>query len=693
MTFRLSFIAIALAATPIYASAAETAILDAEEITVNDATGVISAKGRVEARAEGRVLSGDELTYNRDNATLSVPRGVSFKEADGSVLRADSVVIDNELQAGIFQNLSLESAGMRMRSRTARRDNMQLSLEGAVMTSCPACENPDSAPLWQIRAAKIHYDRAGQNVDYRHSRLEVFGLPVFYLPFMAHAGPEVDRRSGVLTPAIGNDSNFGGYVETPYFMELAPNYDLTLTPRFSAEQDPFMKMEWRHLTSHGQYQATGYVHQPSDILAEDSTRDIRGGLLAKGDFTFGPWNYLFDIQNASDNLFFKQYKIFNPARLTSSLAMKRSFGRHRLELAAYRFDSTTETETVSALLPRITHNYSAKNRVWGGRLSWRNIFTKQQRDNDIDTAHINSLIDWSWRHISSGGFVWSAQNRLSIDAYDFTVEDDDPAREEAEAAEKVLTANSLALGLAYPLVRETAFDRQTLSPQIQLVLAEADAGYDDIPFIGTATRNLTQAQLFKPLAAKDEANRVNLGIAHELEFSDRLGTKLFLGQSFNLSDENHSETSGYDHDGNDRSALLANSAIYAGPLSLSHEARFSDDGGALLRGETRMKLAFKDFDFEVDHSFYEAGQQSTDSAVLEEATGRLGWQMGQNWRLDASLRENLESRERVRAEAAFSYEDDCTLASITIDRDYSRTGAIEPDTSINFTFTLKTLGN
>ena len=67
--------------------------------------------------------------------------------------------------------------------------------------------------------------------------------------------------------------------------------------------------------------------------------------------------------------------------------------------------------------------------------------------------------------------------------------------------------------------------------------------------------------------------------------------------------------------------------------------------------------------------------------------------MGSNWRLDARLRENLEKQESVRADAAFTYEDDCTLITVSLDRDYSRVGNIEPDTSVNFTFTLKTIGN
>ena len=64
-----------------------------------------------------------------------------------------------------------------------------------------------------------------------------------------------------------------------------------------------------------------------------------------------------------------------------------------------------------------------------------------------------------------------------------------------------------------------------------------------------------------------------------------------------------------------------------------------------LRSDSKMALAFEAFNIGFDHSFYEAGQTGSNADnLLEEATGRLGWQMSQNWRLDASLRENLEEK-------------------------------------------------
>jgi lipopolysaccharide assembly outer membrane protein LptD (OstA) len=371
-------------------------------------------------------------------------------------------------------------------------------------------------------------------------------------------------------------------------------------------------------------------------------------------------------------------------------------GRHFFGFEAYKFRETLvaeKEEAVHSILPTLTHRYDFAKPVLGGNLRFDNKLSHRLRKQDVDETRLSSTLDWSWRHITQGGFVLAADNRLTFDAYDFTIKPDDPEKAEAEAVDELLSANSSAFTLSYPLERVGSYDRQTVSPKLQLVLADADDGYDAVPHINVATRDLTRSQLFQPLSPKDEASRVNLGIGHELDYADRLTTQFFIGQSYNLSNESFAQSSGF---GDDKSSLITEAALSSGPFSLNQKARISDNGSTLLRSQTNLALDFSNFNFGLSHSFYKQGQtdstnnQNTD---LEEATGRLGWRVTRHWRLDASLRENLETEERVRADAAFTYEDDCTIIAIRFDRDYARVGSIEPDTSINFTFSLKTIGN
>jgi LPS-assembly protein len=692
----LAFIgACALIFCPSMAAIAQTATLDARDISVDNEGGLVSARGLVEARAQGRVLSTEALTYDRQKAQLVVPNAMSLTESNGDKISAANAIIDNALETGRFNDMQLETQSSgRMKAASAERDGALLTLEDAIYTSCPECADPNDDPLWQIRASRISYDRAAQNVIYRHPRLEVYGIPVFYLPYMAHAGPEIDKRSGFLAPSLAGSSDFGTAVDMPYFFNLAPNYDLTLTPRISDRQEPFVTGAWRHLTGNGKYQLTAYAHRPRNELAGDTDQELRGGIIGDGQFALGDWSLGFALQDATDDLFFKRYKISNASRLTSTVSAQRRSGNHFITLEAFHFRETLTDEkpsTVGAILPSLTHQYDFAAPVFGGALAMTNRLTHRTRDQDIDETRLSSSLDWSWRHITQSGFVLSANNRLMIDAYDFTIEENDESGADADAIDDVLSANSAAFTLAYPLQRMAQNDRQTLSPKLQIVLADAGDDYDRIPYIGQTTRDLTKSQLFQPLTPKDEASRINIGLDHELNYKDRLTSRFFIGQSYNLSDETFDTRSGF---GEDRSALITEAAIYAGALSLTQQARFSDDGSALLRSDSKLAMAFDNFNLGFEHSFYEAGQTRSDTdAQAEEATGRLGWQMSRNWRLDASLRENLETQARVRADAALSYEDDCTLITISFDRDYARIENIEPDTSVSFTFTLKTIGN
>ena len=669
--------------------------LDAREILADTKNNEIIAKGDVEVRSEDRVLLSEQLTYSKDEKKLTLPSSFTLIDPNGDTLKAEKGEINDLLNTGFFEQVELTTRNNgRLSAERGEKKSESLDLDAATFTSCPKCEDPEGEPLWQIKASQISYDHFGENVTYAHPRLEVYGVPVFYLPYMAHAGPEIEKRSGFLSPSFNSSNDFGTAIDIPYFFNLAPNYDLTLTPRLGDGQEPFLTGEWRHLTKNGNYQFTGYLHRPQDELATDTSKELRGGILGDGQFKVGDWSIAFALQDATDDLFFRRYKISNTARLTSNLSAQRRFGNHFISLEAFRFRETLSAETAStvgAILPSLTHHYDFTEPFLGGSLAITNHLTHRQRKLDVDETRLSSMLDWSWRQITQGGFVLSANNRLTLDAYDFTIEDGDTSSSAADAFDEFLSANSAAFTVAYPLQRIGRNDRQTLSPKIQIVLAHAADGYDSIPHIGQTTRDLSKSQLFQPLTPRDEASRINLGLDYQLTFKERLTSRFFIGQSYNLSDKDFDMSSGF---GDERSALITEAALYAGALSLTQQARFSDDGSAILRSDSKLALAFKALNIGLDHSFYEAGQTSSNANVpLEEATGRLGWQISQKWRLDANLRENLEKKEKVRAGAAFAYEDDCTLITIAFDRDYSQIDNIEPDTSVSFTFTLKTIGN
>ena len=108
-----------------------------------------------------------------------------------------------------------------------------------VYTACEPCrDNPGKPPLWQIKAARIIHDQAEQTVYYEDARFEFFGVPIAYLPVFFHPDPTVKRKTGFLTPSFMGSRAIGYGVTTPFFWNLAPNYDVTFSPTISHPPGP-----------------------------------------------------------------------------------------------------------------------------------------------------------------------------------------------------------------------------------------------------------------------------------------------------------------------------------------------------------------------------------------------------------------------------------------------------------------------
>ena len=107
------------------------------------------------------------------------------------------------------------------------------------------CKKRDDCPPWQLSAKKITHNKKKREVTYDNAILKVYDIPIIYFPKFFHPDPTVKRRTGFLVPAIKNSSNFGNYLNTPFFYAMADNKDFTFSPRFYADEKILMQTEYR----------------------------------------------------------------------------------------------------------------------------------------------------------------------------------------------------------------------------------------------------------------------------------------------------------------------------------------------------------------------------------------------------------------------------------------------------------------
>ena len=153
-------------------------------------------------------------------------------------------------------------AGRRQRERAAQRADRTAGnytvLQNGVYTACEACKNdPKKPPLWQVRAARIIHDQSEKMLYFEDARVEFFGVPLAWVPFMSAPDPTVKRKSGFLFPTVSDTTQYGFGVEVPYYWALAPNADITVSTMATTRQGELFQGEWRHRLMDGAYSIKG----------------------------------------------------------------------------------------------------------------------------------------------------------------------------------------------------------------------------------------------------------------------------------------------------------------------------------------------------------------------------------------------------------------------------------------------------
>ena len=161
-----------------------------------------------------------------------------------------------------------------------------LQLDGVNYTTCP----PDSND-WLIEANDIDLDtREGVGVA-RGMKLRFKGVPIFWAPYLSF--PITDaRKSGLLAPEIGSTQRGGNEIQMPYYFNLAPNYDATLTPHLMTDRGLQLQTKFRYLSN----SMDGIVNAdylPSDSKFNDSRSFL--GLQHRMLFSSG-WRNRIDFQ-------------------------------------------------------------------------------------------------------------------------------------------------------------------------------------------------------------------------------------------------------------------------------------------------------------------------------------------------------------------------------------------------------------
>ena len=480
---------------------------------------------------ESAVLSGD-VTLREPNVLLQGDRAKIYSQTGEALIYNSQFVLHNEHMRGTADLLERDADGI-------------IHVHNGNITYCAPGEND-----WAVLSDDMELDLDEGLATAHDATIELEGIPVFYSPWLRF--PLDDRRrTGVLWPDFGNDSNGGLDISTPVYLNLAPNYDALYAPRYIEERGLNHELQLRYLNPLVGHWLVGGAYMNSDERYRDQATDDRSTdrwlRIVKQDGLFNSrWRSHIDYGKASDVDYLKDLE-------TSNIDAQRSTSLLQLASMDYLGDNwlmNLRTQQYQSLADDIRKDYELQPQFTNQYRSDGTPFTLQpilvaqysnfEAEEDVVTgqrvygeAGASYPMMWRFGELTPT-LKYRQVNYALSDATVYT--DNSPST----------GAPLFNLDGSLIFERQTSFGGngflQTLEPRIYYLYSPQEDQQDQ-PIFDSAELTFNYYQLFRETRFSghdrlDDANQVSLGVTTRF-IEDATGRSRFnasIGQIYYLQD-------------------------------------------------------------------------------------------------------------------------------------------------------------
>lgn len=268
---------------------------------------VMEAVEEVELRAGNRIIWADQMKYYKETNEAEVT-GKVMVEQGGDIIEGSNLKINMDTKKGSvdYPNFSLDKDGGRGTACSLKFEGeYYYRLRKADYTTCPFGNND-----WKLQADALEIDNKEKVGTARNAKLTFKGIPIAYTPW-ANFSFSGERKSGILAPVYGTNARTGFELTLPFYWNIAPNYDATISLRGMSKRGFMIQNEFRYM----EQSFNGRLF--ADILPVDlDTHKARHRISFGHSHNFGHGiNARLDYNRVSDDAFFRD--LGNSTMLTS----------------------------------------------------------------------------------------------------------------------------------------------------------------------------------------------------------------------------------------------------------------------------------------------------------------------------------------------------------------------------------------
>lgn len=452
--------------------------------------GLSRLSGSVLISRDGREFSAQQVDYNKAENLLSVDSQSLFRDPS-LIIKSQSLQYNLTSEQGVFNQASYTLIPLAARGQSERIEVAQEGWATLSQVSYTTCA-PD-AESWLLKADRLRLDQ-DSGMGYAHDATLWFQhVPVLWLPYFQFP-IDGERHSGFLPPIFGRSDNTGFDLRAPFYLNLAPNYDATLIPRYMTERGEQLGGRVRYLMSQAQGTLYGeYMPYDNDIHTERSYLNFshqglinsRLGLEAQ-------------YAQVSDRDYFQD--LGGSVDLTSTSFLSQGAKLTYAAPASYTItalvqgyqpvaSSISTTDNPYQRLPQINLDALSRNSYLDTHIGLQGQFTNFARSNSVEGQRLlaQPFLRWEQDHSSWYG---AAQTDLSYTYYNLT----GAAPGQPTQPERTLPVTSLEGGLHYQRVTD-AGSLQTLEPRLFYLYVPYHA-QDQLPVFDSGQPDFDVPELF-----------------------------------------------------------------------------------------------------------------------------------------------------------------------------------------------------
>lgn len=661
--------------------------LFADNITYDVSGSRVTANGdelhQVHVKSDRGQVWANKIDYDLAANKVYAIGNVKFVNPDSTTLIVDKLELTGDMQKGALDDLRLRMPvlGEIAKASTASVSGSTYTMKDVVYSPCKECIGNQKP--WTLTADKMVYDKDAGQMTYKNATMDVYGVPVMYLPWFRHPIGPKKPENGLLPPQFGRSENLGENITiSGYIFNPAENADYTIRNRLMSERGSQFMLERRQSTLTTDSKIEG------SYLNDTETSTIRSHLKVEAEKDFSATRRIgLNGEIASDDSYLSQYFDRLDPYLASTLYGEDTGDQHYAALSMMRFQDLDPTHRDGDTAQVYPHLELQRWFVpdFGG-----------QTELNADVANIYRTDGQrSRRFVSEAAytrpFMLDDGSKVTLGA---TARGDlymvDNGSKNGSITRLLPEATAM---WEKPYISPGGY--HTIAPQVLMAVSPRGGNNNDkVPNEDSASYELDVSNLFETsrFAGLD---RVETGPRLIYGFDNRWGTpdhtdvRVFLGQSLRRYDDSSLPANG---------GHATNSSDWVGSVDLnpykwmtfSNRFRLDNSSFEPRRSDTSLTLGDqylrdKAMYFRITHSYLDDGPH--------ELATEFNVPINDMWTFRTKTRNDLANHELLESQGGFVWTRDCYAIEAMVRRRGYVNGDLQPGTDYLVNLKLLTLGS